>query len=195
MALVLSSLRSVLAIALACAYLPQFQEEVVRDEPSDEAIALLDEDANRQFTSENIEPTGGQDASEQDNTDSDTDKKEDADEKEEEEEDDNNKDMKKPRAYDLAAMYTRLRGLLPYLVPLESHAVQGIVALCIVLTLVNSAMSVLLPRQTGILGKLPVSDSVTLLLLAAMDPDVRAPSRQVGSGRIAMERHLPLVHL
>lgn len=186
LALILSSLRAVFAIALGCAYLPKLQEEIVKDEPSEEATALLDEDINGQIASEAAETADGDNAGEQGKTDSDKKDKDD----EEDEDEDEEEDSKKARSYDFAAMYTRLRRLLPYLVPLKSLAVQSIVAVCVVLTLLNSAMSVLMPRQTGIIG---TPFRVYQRASAALRPTVTTRSRQARSRRIAVERDFHLV--
>lgn len=84
----------------------------------------------------------------------DSDKKDKDDEENEDEDEDDEEEEKNARSYDLTAMYIRVRRLLPYLIPLKSPAVQGIAALCVVITLLDSAISVLGPRQTGIIGKL-----------------------------------------
>jgi len=141
--LVTYSVRTLLFAVLAAAYLKRFQEEIPKEEEAKEEI--IPDAANGTVGAENGDASST--------------KKEDEEDEDEEDDEEEAKEAEKlerkakARSYDIVTIYKRIRRLLPYIAPLQSRMVRFIVVLCVILVLASSALAILIPRQTGIVGE------------------------------------------
>jgi hypothetical protein len=130
---------------LAAAYLKRFQEEIPKEEEAKEEI--IPDAANGTVGAENG------DASSTKKGDGEDEDEEDDEDEEEAKEAEKLERKAKARSYDIVTIYKRIRRLLPYIAPLQSRMVRFIVVICVVLVLASSALAILIPRQTGIVGE------------------------------------------
>lgn len=129
LSLVTTSLRVTFAVALVSAYHPNFRYTPSKSEETaiDERTPLLSTSGTQLVASSKAEGA------------------------EVEEEGDDTEDEEKPkiRKYDLLAVAQRIRRLLPYVAPLRTPLIRGLVVACILLSLAGNVSKVLLPRQLG----------------------------------------------
>ena len=133
-----SSFRVIFAGCLVLAYHPKF-----RASPTVNTEAAADEHTPLLAAAAHVNGQNGSAGKPEDGTAG----KQDAEEEEEEEED----EKPKIRKYDVTAVALRIKRLLPFVAPLRSNLVRGLVVVCIILSLLQNATKILLPRQLGVI--------------------------------------------
>lgn len=106
-----------------------------------------------------------------------------------EDEEEDEEEKPKIRKYDVGAVVLRIRRLLPYVAPIRSTLVRVLLVVCIVLTLLQNATKILLPRQLGAIvqdlseGRAPWTKYVTFLQKCVYQhqADTRYPASFSGS--------------